>query len=199
MKVYMKRLLLVYLPIIAAALLAVPASAQRTSDKTFAISISPRVSAYSLPSGGLELSVEQYIFNSYWKAGVCAVDWNQKVHTEEKNEEKDYFNHTHWTVRGGWMYRIAGTYNRIFSLYAGGCAFLGANSFYMFKRLPKELDPNYPSLEFIYGIEPALEMEVFVSKKVALTLGVQSPFTFGSSVKTDIWHLTGSLGIRINI
>ncbi len=156
-------------------------------------------SAYSLPSGGFSLEGGQYLLNSYWKACVSAVDWNQKVADSRGRIDGAVFDHVHWTLAGGWMYRIAGAYSRKVSLYCGGCAFLGYNSYELFKSLPEEMDAGYPSGEFIYGIRPEVDLEWFVFRKAAVVLGVQSPVTFGSSLKTDIWHLTASLGIRFNL
>lgn len=176
-----------------------PAFAQRTSDKAILVGASQLVSAYSIPSGGLEIHVGQYILNSYWKAGISVLDWNQKVNDAKGTLKGLYFDHIHWKAHGGWMYRLCGTYERTVSLYGGGSIFLGANSYQMFKRLPDELLGGFPPVEFIYGIQPEIDLEIFLSQKVALTIGIQSPVTFGSSLKMDIWHLSGSLGVRVNL
>ena len=42
-------------------------------------------------------------------------------------------------------------------------------------------------------------MEIFISRSVALSLGAQLPVTLGSSLTSDKWNLTGSIGIRINL
>ena len=173
------------------------ASAQRTSKGVVHIGVSQMVSAYSIPSGGLELNAGMYLLNSYWKAGLCAVDYNQKV--TGAFSEPTWFDHIHYIAYGDWMYRIIGTYSRSVNLYAGGGIFLGASNYEVFKKLPDELSSGLPSLEFIYGIKPCIELECFVSRKVALTLGVNSPLTFSSSLSTDLWHLTGSLGVRVNL
>lgn len=175
-----------------------PAKAQRTSDGVLFIGASPIISIYSKPSGGLEVNVGEYIFNSYWKAGVSAVNWMQKAGNAQGTLSGVVFDHTHWKAKGGWFYRIYGTYNRIFSMYLGASAFLGCNSYYTFRPLPQELRPEY-STEFIYGIEPELDFEVFVSPRTAIIAGIQSPFTFSSSLKSDLWHLTASVGVRINL
>lgn len=185
----------------AACLIFSPSgSAQRTSDKTLFINAAQMVSAYSIPSGGIEISAGQYILgSSYWFAGISALDMNQKVNDAKGTLKGLYFDHIHWKAFGGWMYRLLGTYNRTFSMYAGGSAFIGANSYQTFKSLPAELLGGFPPVEFIYGIQPEIDLEIFLSQKVALTIGVQSPVTFGSSLKTDIWHLSGSLGVRVNL
>lgn len=172
--------------------------AQRTSYRSIHIGLSPKVSCNSLPSAGLELSAGQYLLNSYWTAGVCATDWNQKVSTSD-DETAQHFDHILWNINGGWMYRLVGSYGRWFSLYVGGKAFLGCNQYEVFKQMPNEWEYDFPALEFIYGLEPSIDIEFYLSRHFALNLGVQVPLTFGSSLPSDILHITGSLGIRINL
>lgn len=186
---------LVVLPLLCCASTAL---AQRTSYRSIHIGLSPKVSCNSLPSAGLELSAGQYLLNSYWTAGVCATDWNQKVSTGDGGNAQ-HFDHILWNVSGGWMYRLAGSYSRWFSLYVGGKAFLGCNQYEVFKEMPDEWEYDFPDLEFIYGIEPCIDLEFYLTRHFALTLGVQAPLTFGSSLPSDILHITGSLGIRINL
>ena len=179
------------------ALSSFEASAQRTSRGVVHIGASQMVSVYSIPSGGFEVNAGMYLLNSYWKAGLCAVDYNQKV--TGSFSDATWFDHVHYVAYGDWMYRIIGTYSRSVNFYAGGGIFLGYNSYEVFKKLPDELASGLPGGEFIYGIKPCVELECFVSRKVAITLGVDSPFTFSSSLSTDLWHLTGSLGVRVNL
>jgi len=171
--------------------------AQRTSNKTVHLGLSQQVSCYSIPSGGLDLYGGMYLMHSYWRAGISATDYNQKISGTNVNGE--YFDHVHFLAYGDWMYRVLGSYSRSVNLYAGGGIFLGCNAYELFRKLPQEYRTGYPSAEFIYGIRPSIEMEAFVSKKVAIILGVHSPITFSSSISTDIWHVVGSLGVRVNL
>ena len=75
--------------------------------------------------------------------------------------------------------------------------FLGINQYEAFRRLPSELKTGLPKSQFIYGVLPELEAEFFVGRCVALILGL--PVTLGSSLKSDKWNLTGSIGVRINL
>ena len=97
------------------------------------------------------------------------------------------------------MYRLAASYSRSFCLYAGGGAFIGINEYEVLIRLPAETEGDFPKAEFVYGAEAALEAEFFPFRRVAFVLGVQSPLTFGSSLGSDFWHISASLGIRINL
>lgn len=173
-------------------------SAQRTSKGTVHIGVSQMATAYSIPSGGLDISAGQYLLNAFWKAGLMAADYNQKV-TSAGSDAATVFDHTHLAAYGDWMWRLAGSYSRSVSLYAGGGVFLGCNAYELFRDLPDELAAGFPSCEFIYGVKPSVELECFITRRTALVLGIQSPLTFSSSLPTDLWHLTGSLGIRINL
>lgn len=175
------------------------ARAQRTAYKSVHIGISPKVSCYSIPSGGIELNAGQYLLNSYWTAGVSATDWNQKITSANGMQSSEYFDHIMWNINGGWLYRILGTYSRWLSIYAGAKAFIGGNNYEVLKDIPEELHYDLPKMEFIYGIEPVLDIEVYISNVLAFTVGVQAPLTFGSTLESDFFRLTGSLGIRINI
>lgn len=174
-------------------------SAQRTADRSVHLGITQKVSCYSIPSGGLEVNAGQYLLNSYWTAGVSAVDWNQRIGSQGGHLPDAHFDHVMWTVNGGWMYRLWGAYSRWLNIYIGGKAFIGGNQYEVFSNLPDEAYYDLPKVEFIYGIEPCLDVEFYISKWIALTIGVQMPLTFSSSLPSDLFHLTGSLGIRFNL
>ncbi len=76
---------------------------------------------------------------------------------------------------------------------------MGLNQYEAFRVLPEELSTDLPQVEFAYGAVPELEMEVFMGRSAALVIGVQCPVTLGTSIKSDIWNLTGSVGVRINL
>lgn len=175
------------------------ARAQRTSEGSVFIGASQMVSGYAVPSGGLDLHAGGYLRSSLWRAGVRAADWNHRVSADTGTEHGEMFDHIAWQFYGGWRYRVIGTYDRAFSLYAGADAFLGFNRHEVFRKLPGELKTGLSGAEFAYGAVPEIEMELFVSKAVALTLGVQCPITLGTTLTSDDWNLTGSLGVRINL
>lgn len=197
----MKHRLFVVIPILILLLAArSTASAQRTCNRQGFIGMSQYVSAYAVPSGGLGVEGGQYLLNSYWKAGVRALDWNQRLGAGSvSGDEPVFFDHILWTLHGGWMLRVLSTYGRGLDVYLGASAFLGVNQYEVLRPLPAERQGEFPAAEFVYGAEPAAEVELFLSTRTALTLGVQSPFTFLSSLETDLWHLSASLGIRINL
>lgn len=188
---------LFYCYFILSALLAFSfeCSAQRTSNRSVHIGFAQQVSAYSLPSGGMELNAGMYLLHSYWKAGLMATDFN--VMAGGKNTDGEYFDHAHFVAYGDWMYRLVGTYNRCLNLYLGGGIFMGCNAYEVFRPLPETVEKEYPKTEFIYGLKPSIEMEIYFCRRVAFTLGANFPITFSSSLETDIAHIVGSLGIRV--
>ncbi len=175
------------------------ASAQRTADRTVFLGLSQMVSASALPSGGVTLEGGQYLLNSYWKAGVSAVDWNQRYSVPDGTPGREWFDHIHYTLQGGWMLRLAGSYSRSFSLYGGASAFIGCHSYNGFRPLPAEYTLGCTGAEFVYGLFPEIELEWYPFRRTAFTLSVRSPFTFSSSLETDLWHLTGAVGLRFNL
>ena len=50
------------------------AAAQRTAEGSTFIGVSPTVSAYAVPSGGLDICAGRYLRSSLWKAGVRTID-----------------------------------------------------------------------------------------------------------------------------
>ena len=175
------------------------ARAQRTAEGSLAVGLAPMVSAYAVPSGGMDLYVGGYARSSFWKAGVRAVDWNHRIAADTGVEHDVLFDHIAWSAYGGWLYRLAGTYSRVFNIYLGGSLFIGLNQYEAFRVLPEELSTDMPQVEFAYGAVPELEMEVFMGRSAALVIGVQCPVTIGTSIKSDTWNLTGSVGVRINL
>ena len=176
--------------------------------------MAPYVSGYTIPSGGLGIEAGQYLLRSLWKVELRAVDWNQKVAgetdetaTAEGGEEVEavgeaapvYFDHVLWNLSGNWMYRLLASYDRRFNLYVGAGAFVGLNKYEVFHKLPEEMPGEFHDEEFVYGAEPRLDIEIFPFRRTAIVLGLQSPFTLSSSLKTDQWHVSASLGIRINL
>lgn len=171
--------------------------AQRTSDGCVHIGLAQQISCYSTPSGGLDINAGMYMLHSYWKAGLSATDYNAIA--KGNNLDGECFDHSHFIAYGEWMYRLVGTYSRNLNLYLGGGAFLGANVYELFRPLPEGTERTFPKSEFIYGLKPAVELEFFFCRKVAFILGANFPFTFSSSLETDIAHVVGSLGIRVSL
>lgn len=171
--------------------------AQRTSNNSVHIGLSQQISCSKTPSGGLDLNAGMYLLHSYWKAGLSATNYD--VIAEGDLVDGERFDHSHFIAYGDWMYRVVGTYSRNLNLYIGGGIFMGANVYELFKQLPEYATREFPKSEFIYGLKPSVELEIFFCRKVAFTLGANFPITFSSSLPKDTAHIVGSLGIRVSI
>lgn len=191
-----------------------PALAQRTAYGSKFISIEPMITAYCVPSGGIDLNFGGYQRASYWRVGVRAADWNHRIDTGEQffggvteedgdilpaEEKEPMFDHVQASVYGGWRWRFVSSYTRAFNVYAGADAFVGVNKLQVLRKLDEEMKIACPDEEFAYGVVPEVEAELFLGRRVALLLGVQCPITLGTSLQTDTWNLTGTLGVRINL
>ena len=191
------------------------ADAQRTAYGSKFISIEPMVTAYCVPSGGADLNFGGYQRASYWRVGVRVADWNHRIDTGEELlngdvteddgdnlpavEDEPMFDHVQASVYGGWRWRFISSYTRAFNVYAGADAFVGLNKLQVLRKLDEEMKIACPGEEFAYGVVPEVEMEIFLGRRVALLLGVQCPITLGTSLQTDTWNLTGTLGLRFNL
>ena len=93
-----RSILIIALTPILWAVANVEASAQRTAEGSMFIGASQMVSAYAVPSGGLDLGAGGYLRSSMWKAGVRAVNWSHKVSAETGVEHDDLFDHIAWSI-----------------------------------------------------------------------------------------------------
>ncbi len=192
----MKRVLFVAIAVLFYAFTySFEAHAQRTSvDRPF-ITLSQVTTFGSIPSGGVCLEGGQYLLNSYWSVSAKVSNWNHLTNAADER----HFDHIVWGIQGGWKYRILHTYSRVLNIYAGGKLFLGGNHYEVFKPLPQEYSGSFPKYEFMYGVEPEIEVEVFVSSHLAFVLAGQWPINFSSYFSSGMWCPTASLGVRVNL
>ena len=101
------------------------------------------------------------------------------------------------TFCGGYMHRLVCTRSRNISLYAGGEAFLGFESYDPMSELPSNIDTGLPSGSFLYGIAPQVVAEIFLTGKLALVAGCSSPVNLSSPITMVRPNLM--LGLRMNI
>ena len=86
--------------LVGVLLAAGEARAQRTAEGSLAVGLAPMVSAYAVPSGGMDLYVGGYARSSFWKAGVRAVDWNHRIAADTGVEHVVLFDHIAWSAYG---------------------------------------------------------------------------------------------------
>ena len=140
---------------------------------------------------GVDFSYGQYLLGSYWKAGASMTEYTYPL------SEDIPMGYLHIAAFGDWMYRIVGTRNRLFSLYGGPGLFLGYEMPDAWGLIPDSYKEDYSKGYFLYGIRLSLEMEVFLSKRFALTLGGSLPVNFSSPFGK--FHYQAGVGLRLNL
>lgn len=131
----------------------------------------------------------QYQAETYWASGLAVSGARRGLSSGGSME------YIRLSGYGEWMFRIAGTRNRAFSLYAGPGVFLGYEAYDPWDRLPSYIDTGLGRGAFIYGMHTRLETEVFVSAGISVTLGIEPSAVFGSAL--DCFLCKAEIGIRI--
>lgn len=140
---------------------------------------------------GASLSYGQYLLGAYWNAGLTATGY---TFTRGDGLPSEY---VHAGAFGEWMYRLAGTRSRALSVYAGGGAFIGYEAEDPWQRLSEWECPGFPDGSFLYGLWPAVELEIFPMRRLALVFTGRAPVNFTSP---HGWlHLQAGAGIRLNL
>ncbi len=174
-------------------------SAQRTAVNRFFVGIEQQGTFHGLhnglPSGGLMLECGQYLLNSFWYCGVSASNMNQETDTSPSY----FYDNVIYAVHSGWKYRLVGTYSRGFNLYLGGSAFVGINSHEVFRPLREEHSGSFAQNEFIYGVQPSLEFEIYTGSKVAILAAAELQTAFSNSFGSGLFLPVASIGARINL
>lgn len=177
-----------YCMIIGAMLMffSIPASAQRTISGQSALGLSAR---YNGTSVGAEAFYSQYTLNGYWNVGITGDLYATPLSTGDKMSYMDV------AAAGGYMFRLVGTRNRAFNLYAGVGVFAGVEWIDPASRLPKHIVTGLPTVQFLYGVYMRMGVECFLGTRVALTLSGVLPVNFSS--KITMLHYGGEAGIKI--
>lgn len=170
----MKRFLIIITTIVV---FSTSLSAQRTMKGQFEIQAE---GLYTLSSGGVSVSFGQYLINSYWDCGINATNRKKGI-TDGYDDYKIDFSHLE--AFGDFMYRLVGTRDRRVNLYGGGGIFLGYEAYDTFSRLPDSIDLESVGMakgSFLYGIHARLEMEAFITPRIAVTVAARTPWNFSS-------------------
>ena len=165
--------------------------AQRTMRDQNLLTASMQTPCTGIKDFGASVSYGRYLLDAYWKASVSVVPRGLNLSTGDR------MNLLSIRAGGDYMYRIATVRSRAFSLYGGGGAFIGYELYDPFSRLPANIHTGLADGAFIYGVNANLEMEIFVSRKVALIAACTAPLTFGSVTK---WlRINAMTGVRLNL
>lgn len=166
-------------------------SAQRTANRQSMVSVSAVSSLLRPQEVGAEVSYGQYLLEGYWTASAKG-----GMHTLVTSSDIR-MRYLEVTFCGGYMHRPVCTRSRNISLYAGGEAFLGFESYDPMSELPSNIDTGLPSGSFLYGIAPQVVAEIFLTGKLALVAGCSLPVNFSSPITMVRPNL--KLGLRMNI
>lgn len=166
-------------------------SAQRTANRQSMVSVSAVSSLLRPQEVGAVVSYGQYLLEGYWTASAKG-----GMHTLVTSSDIR-MRYLEVTFCGGYMHRLVSTRSRNISLYAGGEAFLGFESYDPMSELPSNIDTGLPSGSFLYGIAPQVVAEIFLTGKLALVAGCSSPVNFSSPITMVRPNLM--LGLRMNI
>ena len=167
-------------------LLIQPASAQRTMSRQSSLGASAR---YNGNSVGAEAFYAQYTLGGFWEAGVEGEDYHCPLSTGERMRYIDMY------ARGGYQFRLASSRSRGIGLYAGAGIFAGAECADPFNSIPNYISLNVPQWQFLYGVYGKALLEVFIAKKVALTVDACMPVNFSS--KLTPLHWSAGLGFKV--
>lgn len=182
----MRKLAVNTIVFLSLALLSFPASAQRTMSGQPSLHVSV---LYNGPSVCAEAFFSQYTLEGYWQAGVEGKAYNVPVSTGGR---LDYI---HTVVSSGYMYRVAGTRNRLLNYYMGGRVFAGIELTDPWYTLPDYLSTGLPRVSFLYGLSPRIDLEIFFSRHCAFLLSAGIPINFSSGIS---WiHYEAGLGFKI--
>lgn len=171
------------------SLLCTEASAQRTMRGQFfaAAEGGAGILPGDIAAGGVRAG--QYLSGAYWAAGAAASVSGQGLSSGDRME------YLRISAYGDWMWRLAGTRDRLLSLYAGAGLFLGYEAYDPRRRLPGYIETGTGAGAFIYGARARLESEIFVIRTAAVTLGITPAAVFGS--RLDRFSCNAQIGIRI--
>ena len=165
--------------------------AQRTMRDQNLLTASMQTPCTGIKDFGASVSYGRYTLDAFWKASASVVPRGVQLST---GHTMDLI-----SLRAGaaYMHRLASVRSRVFSLYGGGGAFIGYELYDPASRLPGNISTGLGDGAFIYGIDPGIEAEVFLSRRLAFTAGCTMPLTFGSATR---WiRVNATAGLRLNI
>ena len=140
---------------------------------------------------GVDLSYGRYLLGSFWRAGAVVTEYTHMLAPEIP------MSYVHAAAYGDWVYRLWGTRSRVFSVYTGAGVFLGYEAADPWSLIPDSYKEGVPQGTFLYGVRFSLEMEIFLSRRVAVVLGGKVPLNFSSGF--GYFHYDVGAGVRLNI
>lgn len=179
------------------------ADAQRTSDRQFYLGADGGTVVAGDRGFSCGMSFGQYLLGSKWDAGI---GWMPR-----RRSQGDFYHQI--VAGGGWSYRFFGTRNRAVNLYGGVGALVGYEHIpYTFTDLEEDVmyeeggsvsntivssSGQKDKVALLYGLYASLELEMFVSRRVAFMLSSRMPLIFDSA--EGIFGLSMNVGMRFNL
>ena len=102
-----------------------------------------------------------------------------------------------FTAEGGFYYNFLSDNRKIMFLYIGGSALAGYETVSWGQKLLYDGSRLNNREAFIYGCAAALEMEVYLADRIALTASVRERFLWGGS--TGQFHSQYGIGVKFII
>ena len=140
---------------------------------------------------GINIDYGQYLLSGYWYCSLLGEHNRIATTTAYSIRYMDIY------AGGGYLHRLLASRSRVFGLYAGGGAFLGYEFIDPMNEQPSNISTSLPGGCFQYGIIPEVEIEIFILRKTALTIGADSPINFTSPLSKIRPRIKA--GIRVNI
>ena len=169
--------------------ISLSASAQRTLPLQKSVSVSCLSLGTSLCA---EVSLGSYTSSGIWEIGV---DGKVGQVALSPTEVKLQFLQT--TLGASYLHRLLSTRSRSVSFYGGGGVLAGLESLDPFGLLPSQVELNMGKHNFLGGVFIESQMELFLSRKTAILLGLKIPGYFTS--KVQYFAPVGKIGLRVNL
>lgn len=181
----------IIIAVIAALAASFPLSAQRTAAGSWYVDVDAVCTFQSL---GAQASFGYYMLHSYVGGGA-----NAAIRTVRQDTGTLQYNlpYVQYTATADFMYRLAGTRTRWFTLNGGGGVLLGAEVYDPKNQRPEGVTLSETGGTFIYGVDVRLEMEFYPFRRFGFVVGSRMPLTFGSLC--SIFNIDVFAGIRVNI
>lgn len=146
---------------------------------------------FSFTSFGTKVYMGQYLYNSRWEAWVSGVNRIADLVTvSADNSTVDY---AHLLAGGDYMYLLLSTRDRVLNFYGGGGIFLGAEFADPFGKKPNGGVLPF-STSFVYGVRPAVELQVYPAERLSFVASAGLPVVIGSKVRVFAYEV--ALGLR---
>lgn len=168
-------------------ILTVNCHAQRTMQGNI---ITNMEGAWTGSGPAAEISAGKYTIGGLWDTGITGRTYMADVINEADAVSMQY---AHICAKASYLHRLIATRSRGLNLYAGAEVFAGAEMDDPFKKIATMERGN----TFIYGLSPALEIETYIGRRLAVILNAKAPVSFSSRYGAIRYQIGAALRIVI--